>query len=454
MPWAADRAALVIGNNAYIHGGPLENPIRDAQAVAGALKQANFEVIEIQDAKVEDFYDGLERLKQKARNGRLALVFYAGHGVEVDGKNYLLPVDADLQNAAQLRTQAVELEAVLTDLKTTRCDASLVILDCCRDKPEFATRSWMRSRSISGGLAELPETGLPESTMVMFSAGPGQKALDGTGQNSPFTAALVSRLQQPGLSLLDAFFGTSDDVARVTGNKQEPWVKFNGAGRVFRQLVFLPSKGEMPRTTPLPPPTSPPLPRTASAKPITWSKGVLKAELQTFTLLSPTRAAAVIKLHNTSKEKTLKMGMDWMSPDPLLFPADPQNPPQGSDLHTAAGAHLVCLSVRGIQVVDYSTTIGNGGVFGGPKKTIGGATDLGPDDSITLTLEYGLVEMGGGFRVTTSRPGGHPPSSDRPVPVAARHRLSLHLWQAEVRGSEFSPSTRLTVEFENIPQTP
>jgi uncharacterized caspase-like protein len=167
----AERVALVIGNNDYQHANPLTNPVRDARAVAEALGRLGFEVTRLENSTVEQFYEGIEKLKSSAGGAKVGLVYFAGHGVEVEGKNYLLPVDADLSSAAQLRTQAVALDTVLADLGAARLPAKMVILDCCRNNP--LTRSWMGTRSAGSGLAEVKDTVLPDATMVMFSAGPG-----------------------------------------------------------------------------------------------------------------------------------------------------------------------------------------------------------------------------------------------------------------------------------------
>mgnify|MGYP000906934689 CR=1 FL=1 len=235
---ASERVALVVGNDAYRHAPKLRNAVADSRLVATVLKEAGFEVIALEDAGVEAFYEGLERMKTLSGRARVGLVYFAGHGMEVEGRNYLLPVDAELSTSAQLRTQAVSLDAVLEELAATRLPAKLAILDCCRDNP--LSRSWLGSRSSGGGLGELKDGDLPDATMVMFSAGPGQVALDGVGANSPFTGALAARLRQPGQSVFEAFLGTSDDVVTATGSRQEPWVKFDGAGRAFRDLVFVP----------------------------------------------------------------------------------------------------------------------------------------------------------------------------------------------------------------------
>lgn len=445
---AAERTALVIGNNAYPGDGRLENPARDARAVGAVLQQAGFEVLSVVDATVETFYESLERLKQRAAGGKIGLIFYAGHGVEVDGKNYLLPVDAELETSAQLRTQAVALDTVLGDLKSARCAASLVILDCCRNNP-LRTRSWMRSRSIGGGLAELGDAALPESTMVMFSAGPGQQALDGTGENSPFTAALVKHMQQPGLSLFDAFIQTSDDVSSLTQKRQEPWVKFDGAGRVFREFSFNSGTAAATKTIPVMPPaaTPPPVkPAVAAPKPVEWSKGSLKASLESFTLHSPTRATAVVKLANTSPDKHFKLAFDWQNPAGYS-----PNPPPGSTLNTAAGAALSCIGSNGITPLTYLEANQGRGVLGTPEDVIAQADDLGPNDEMTLTLNYGLASEQRGFGLSTDR-DQKPASSDQP-PANARHRLTIGLWQAEVKGGSFGRPARVSIQLSDIPQS-
>ena len=239
---AAERVALVIGNGAYEHTPRLVNPVRDADAVEKLLGKAGFEIVLIKDADAEAVYAGLEKFKIASRGARIGLVYYAGHGVEVDGKNYLLPVDAELSTSSQLRTQAVALDTILSDMEDIRLPAKMVILDCCRDNP-LASRSWLASRSSArGGLSELKDESVPSSTMIMFASAPGNVALDGVGENSPFTTALLHHLAKPEVSAFDAFLGVSDMVVKLTNERQIPWIKFDGAGRTFR--LFSLNKGE------------------------------------------------------------------------------------------------------------------------------------------------------------------------------------------------------------------
>jgi hypothetical protein len=167
----------------------------------------------------------------------VGLFYYAGHGMEESGRNYLIPVGATLETRAQLSTQTVSLEKVLTAMDEVRITAKMIVLDCCRNDP-FGNRSWRRSRGNERGLAPVSEMQLPEATMLVFSAAPGKVAFDGSGSNSPFTKAFVTEIKAPGVSFMDAFFKIADSVRAETG-EQEPWIKFDGAGRTFRTFSFV-----------------------------------------------------------------------------------------------------------------------------------------------------------------------------------------------------------------------
>lgn len=236
------RVALVIGCDSYENTRKLENARADAKAIATLLKDVDFEVIELLDPSVEEVYEALEEFKKLAARAEVGLFYFAGHGIEVDGENYLIPVEAALQSSAQLRTQAIGLTTVLEDMDVPGLPARMLILDCCRDNP--LSRSWMNTRSASSGLALIKDSQIPPSTMLMFAAAPGQPALDGEGRHSPFTNALLNNLTKPKVSAFDAFLSVSDSVASVTGERQVPWIKFDGAGRAFRFFDFNEEGGE------------------------------------------------------------------------------------------------------------------------------------------------------------------------------------------------------------------
>lgn len=268
---AAERIALVIGADTYQHATPLNNAVSDARLVTSVLEETGFEVIHLENPGVDTFYDGLEKLKRSSGLAQVGIVYFAGHGVEVDGENYLLPIDAELERLVQLRSQAVSLDDILEDLAAARLPAKVIILDCCRDNP--LRRSWMTSRSVGRGLAPILDVDMPEASLVVYSSAPGQVALDGSGDNSPFTKALATQLRKPGQNLLQAFLRTSDDVVDATGGRQEPWVKMDAAGRTMRQLVLVPEgstpvpTGGSPATVaaaPATPPAPAPQPTTAT----------------------------------------------------------------------------------------------------------------------------------------------------------------------------------------------
>ena len=242
---AAERVALVIGNGNYQNARKLSNPTRDAKAMVSVLRRGGFKVVVALDVGVEATFRALEDFKTAAKDARVGLFYFAGHGIEVSGKNFLLPVDAELKSSAQLRTQTVGLHTVLGDMKEVRLPAKMVILDCCRDNP--LTRSWMTTRGSSDqGLGPIKDDFLPEATMIMYAAAPGKAAMDGTGKNSPFTKALVEQFSKPGVSAFDAFLGVSDSVAKTTGDRQIPWIKFDGAGRTFRLFSLIHAKAVAP----------------------------------------------------------------------------------------------------------------------------------------------------------------------------------------------------------------
>ena len=250
---AAERVALVIGNDAYQHAGPLANPVSDATAVGERLKKAGYDVTLVTDAGIRQMHQGLLTVCGKAKDAEAVLVFYAGHGMEVKGENYLLPIDAALAEEVDLSLETLSLKKVMQDVNETGARLKVIVLDSCRDDPfsrESATRSWMkRTRSTQRGLAEVAEKSLAEGTMLVFSAAPGKKADDGTDGHSPFTSALLKQLASPGMSMAGVF---SQVAVAVSG--QEPWIRFDGSGKslaAFSTYPLLP--GESPvAATPTP----------------------------------------------------------------------------------------------------------------------------------------------------------------------------------------------------------
>jgi uncharacterized caspase-like protein len=223
-PAAADkRVALVLGVSKYQQVPRLTNPTRDADAVAALFRQAGFDAVNNQrDVGVADLRRIIREFSESARDADIAVVYYAGHGIEVDGVNYLVPADARLASDFDIEDETVSLDRVLKALEGTK-RLRLVILDACRDNP-FANsmKRTLASRSVGRGLAKIEPT--MSDTLVAFAAKAGAVASDGDGANSPFAAALVKHITEPGLDLRLAFGRVRDDVLKSTGNHQEPFV--------------------------------------------------------------------------------------------------------------------------------------------------------------------------------------------------------------------------------------
>jgi len=223
-PALADkRVALVIGNSAYQNVIKLANPANDANAMADTLKAANFDIVEgRRDLKATEMRRALRDFADKARTADVAVIYFAGHGVEVDGTNYLIPTDALLERDTDVYDEAFSLERILSAVEPAK-KLRLVILDACRDNPFLKTmRRNTASRAIPRGLAKV-EPASP-NTLIAYSAKAGSTALDGDSKNSPFTTALVRHIATPGLDLRKAFGFVRDEVMKDTGNRQEPYV--------------------------------------------------------------------------------------------------------------------------------------------------------------------------------------------------------------------------------------
>lgn len=249
-----ERVALVIGNGAYQHGNPLKNPAADAMDMAETLRACKFQLTTgaaVIDAGHEDMDRALEDFRGAATEAKVLLFFFAGHGLEVDGSNYIIPVDAQLEEKYQVKHRTVALNEILGAMAGDD-RLKVVILDCCRDNP-FG-RSWSRSGSV--GLAAPRST--PNGTILLYSAAPGQVAADGTGRNSPFTSVLKRELLTKGLEIEQVFKRVGQSVKQET-RVQEPWMNSSFYGN----FSFV--EGEFNGVNPVPTAGSPPM-KTRSAE--------------------------------------------------------------------------------------------------------------------------------------------------------------------------------------------
>lgn len=220
---AEKRVALVIGNSDYQNVAPLTNPSNDAAAIAAILTKANFDVV---DAKSNltgiEMKRTLRDFGNKVRDADVAVIYYAGHGIELEGSNYLIPVDAKLEIDTDVLDEAFPLDRFVVAADPAK-QLRLIILDACRDNPFNKTmKRTIGSRAVGRGLAKVEPTN--PNTLIAFAAKAGSTASDGEGKNSPFAAALVNHMTKPGLDLRKAFGYVRDDVLKATSNKQEPFV--------------------------------------------------------------------------------------------------------------------------------------------------------------------------------------------------------------------------------------
>jgi uncharacterized caspase-like protein len=221
--FAEKRVALVLGNSAYQTVAPLPNPANDAALIAQTLKNAGFDVVDARyNLPAQETRRALREFADQAQDADIAVVYYAGHGIEVDGQNYLVPVDAKLERDTDVYDEGFSLDRIMVAVEPAK-QLRLVILDACRDNP-FAKvmKRTLATRAVGLGLAKI-EPSSP-NTLIAYSAKAGSTAQDGAGKNSPFTIALARHLTTPGLDVRKAFGFVRDDVLKITSNRQEPFV--------------------------------------------------------------------------------------------------------------------------------------------------------------------------------------------------------------------------------------
>ena len=224
MPLQAEgkKVALVIGNSSYVHTPRLENPKNDAADVSVALKKLGFVVVEGRDLDKAAMDRTIRDFAGALNGAHVGLFFYAGHGLQVGGQNYLVPIDAKLSTASAVDFEMVRLELVHRTMER-EANTNILIMDACRDNPlarNLARALGTRSTQIGRGLASV-ESG--EGTLISFSTQPGNVALDGTGRNSPFAAALLKHIGTPGDDLPSILINVRNDVMQATDRRQVPW---------------------------------------------------------------------------------------------------------------------------------------------------------------------------------------------------------------------------------------
>ncbi|MER9856897.1 MULTISPECIES: caspase domain-containing protein [unclassified Mesorhizobium] len=245
------RVALVIGNGTYAEAGTLANPVNDALDIADKLRSIGFEVIEGNDLGKRELERSIGAFSDALQGAGVGLFYYAGHGLQVDGRNYIVPVDARLDVPVKLQLEAVPIDEVL-DIMEQQTKVSLVFLDACRNNPfarSLSRTAITRSAKALAGLAQFDST---RGSFIAFSTAPGAVAMDGSGRNSPFAAALLRHIAEPGQSINDMMIAVRRDVVSQTRETQRPWEQ----GSLLERFEFVsdgqPAEPQRPAAAPAP----------------------------------------------------------------------------------------------------------------------------------------------------------------------------------------------------------
>jgi uncharacterized caspase-like protein len=229
---AEKRVALVIGNGAYENTTPLINPSNDAFDVADALRRLGFEVVDGRDLDKRAMERLIRQFGAKLAGADVALFFYAGHGLQIEGQNYLVPTDAKLASEGDVDFEGLSVNLVIKQMERD-AKTNLILLDACRDNPlarNLSRNMGTRSAQVGQGLAEV-KTGV--GTLVAYSTQPGAVALDGTGRNSPYTQALLKYVEAAGRDFSGVLVEVRNDVLKATSGKQVPWEHTSLTGQVY-----------------------------------------------------------------------------------------------------------------------------------------------------------------------------------------------------------------------------
>ena len=241
---AESRVALVIGNSHYAFS-PLGNPVNDASDMGRVLKKLGFDVLVYTDVDRKQMRQAIREFGEKLKKSDVGLFYFAGHGVQIRGKNYLVPISADVSSADEVEDESIDAGSVLRKMETAGNAVNIVILDACRNNP-FA-RSF---RSAEQGLARMEG---PVGSLIAYATAPGSVAADGSGRNGLYTQYLLAALQQPGLSIEQTFKQVRNGVRKDTGGKQIPWESSSLTG----EFVFLAQDSSQTMNKFVPPPVVP-----------------------------------------------------------------------------------------------------------------------------------------------------------------------------------------------------
>jgi hypothetical protein len=236
----SQRVALVIGNSNYANA-PLKNPVNDARDVAQALRELGFEVVYRENVNQNDMKRAIRMFGERTRSGGTRFFYYAGHGVQMNGENYLIPVGADFANEQEIEYESVNLGLVLAQMEEVRNSINIVVLDACRNNPFPKS-----SRSVSRGLASV---NAPTGTLIAYATAPGSVASDGTANNGIYTQELLRYMRMAGVSVEEIFKRVRVSVREKTQGKQTPWESSSLTGDFYFMRGKDVASPVMPETT-------------------------------------------------------------------------------------------------------------------------------------------------------------------------------------------------------------
>lgn len=342
------RFALVIGNSDY-DIAPLRNSVNDAKDMAQTLATLGFEVIYKENVRKEDMKRVVRLFGDKIRNGGIGLFYFAGHGLQVKGLNYLVPVDAKLSSEEEVEYECIEVGFVLALMETARNDMNIIILDACRNNP-FA-RSF---RSISRGLAPI---NAPPGTLIAYATGPGFVASDGNGRNGIYTQELLRNLTVPDLGIEEVFKRVRISVLYLTQSKQTPWESssltrdFYFAGSKSTSSPAIKKNPGSPTTVDIGP-TSPDTPRRPGQ--------IVKENFFTFELQECKRSGSTIScefvITNNNRDRYFDI-MEWETVMYDDFGKESKDP--SITIAEKTGYHSISLLVSGVPT---KAAVGFGGI--------------------------------------------------------------------------------------------
>ncbi len=348
LPAAAEkRVALVLGNAAYKEA-PLKNPVNDARAMAAKLKQLGFTVILRENTTKLEMERAVADFGDQLGPETIGLFFYAGHGMQVDGRNFLVPTDARIATQARVRLETLDVDLVLDQMAAAGSRVNLVLLDACRNNP-FERRF----RATGGGLAQI---NAPQGTLISYATAPGKVAADGAGDNGLYTAELLRALDTPGLQVEEVFKRVRIEVARVSQGAQTPWEASSLTGTFyFRDPAATAAQAPLPAP---PPVAAPPAAVSPDRDAVFWTSiqnsdnpALFEAYLQqfpagTFAPIARARIDALRKpapaaLAAAPAPVPAPAPAPLPTPAPMSLPAPaaapaPPAPPQRQDLLAAA----------------------------------------------------------------------------------------------------------------------